>query len=74
MCCAWSPAASSTAIPPFECALAVFGPDRILFSVDYPWGDPTQHARFLADAPIAPDARDKIAHRNAERLFHLPSG
>jgi predicted TIM-barrel fold metal-dependent hydrolase len=49
----------------------VFGADRIMFSSDYPFGDPVQHARFLAEAPISPADRDKIAYRNAEHLFRL---
>jgi uncharacterized protein len=60
-----------TTTPPLLCALQVFGADRIMFSSDYPFGDPVQHARFLAEAPISPADRDKIAYRNAERLFRL---
>lgn len=29
-----------TTVPPFQCALAVFGADRMLFSVDYPGAIP----------------------------------
>jgi predicted TIM-barrel fold metal-dependent hydrolase len=60
-----------TTIPPLLCALQVFGADRIMFSSDYPFGDPVQHSRFLAEAPISPADRDKIAHGNAQRLFRL---
>jgi predicted TIM-barrel fold metal-dependent hydrolase len=60
-----------TTTPPLLCALQVFGADRILFSTDYPYGDPVQHARFLAEAPISPTDRDKIGHHNAEKLFRL---
>lgn len=60
-----------TTTPPLLCALQVFGADRILFSTDYPYGDPLEHARFLAEAPISPADRDKIAHRNAQQLFRL---
>jgi hypothetical protein len=49
----------------------VFGADRILFSVDYPFGDAAVHTRFLAEAPISPVDREKIGHLNAERLFNL---
>jgi predicted TIM-barrel fold metal-dependent hydrolase len=58
-------------LPPLLCALAVFGADRILFSVDYPFGDAAVHTRFLAEAPISPVDREKIGHLNAERLFNL---
>jgi uncharacterized protein len=60
-----------TTTPPLLCALQVFGADRIMFSSDYPFGDPVQHARFLAEAPISPADRDKIAYRNAQHLFRL---
>jgi uncharacterized protein len=60
-----------TTTPPLLCALQVFGADRILFSTDYPYGDPVEHARFLAEAPISPADRDKISHRNAQRLFRF---
>lgn len=60
-----------TTIPPLLCALQVFGADRIMFSSDYPYGDPAEHARFLADAPISPADRDKIAYGNAQHLFRL---
>ena len=61
----------TTTTPPLLCALQVFGADRILFSTDYPYGDPVEHARFLAEAPISPADRDKISHRNAQRLFRF---
>ncbi len=60
-----------TTVPPLLCALQVFGADRIMFSSDYPFGDPVEHARFLAEAPISPADRDKIAYRNAQRLFRF---
>jgi len=60
-----------TTVPPLQCALSVFGVDRILFSVDYPYADAAEAATFLAQAPISPVDREKIAHGNAERLFKL---
>jgi hypothetical protein len=60
-----------TTMPPLLCALQVFGADRIMFSTDYPFGDPVEHSKFLADAPISPADRDKIAYRNAQQLFRL---
>jgi len=60
-----------TTTPPLLCALQVFGADRIMFSSDYPFGDPVEHSEFLAEAPISPADRDKIAHRNAQQLFRL---
>jgi uncharacterized protein len=58
-------------VPPLQCALSVMGVDRILFSVDYPYADAAEATTFLAQAPISPADREKIAHGNAERLFKL---
>jgi predicted TIM-barrel fold metal-dependent hydrolase len=58
-------------VPPLLCALQVFGADRIMFSSDYPFGDPVEHARFLAEAPISPTDRNKIGYQNAQQLFRL---
>jgi hypothetical protein len=60
-----------TTTPPLLCALQVFGADRIMFSSDYPFGDPVEHSKFLAEAPISPVDRDKIGYRNAQQLFRL---
>jgi len=59
-------------IPPFLCALAVVGADRLLFSVDYPFSTNETGRRFLDSLPVAPADRAKIAFGNAERLLKLP--
>ncbi len=56
---------------PLRCALEVFGADRIMFSVDHPFGDSARATAFLRDAPLSPADRDKIAHANAEELLGL---
>jgi predicted TIM-barrel fold metal-dependent hydrolase len=60
-----------TTTPPLLCAFQVFGADRIMFASDYPFGDTVEHSKFLAEAPISPTDRDKIAYRNAQQLFRL---
>ncbi|HLH66973.1 MAG TPA: amidohydrolase family protein [Solirubrobacteraceae bacterium] len=57
--------------PPLRCALSVFGPERIMFSVDHPFGDSRSAADFLRDVPLEREVREDIAHRNAERLLRL---
>jgi uncharacterized protein len=57
--------------PPLLCALAVFGADRMMFSIDYPYGESTRATTFLTDAPLSPGDRELIAHGNAERLLGL---
>lgn len=61
-----------TTAAPLLCALLVFGADRILFSVDYPFSDNAQATAFLRSAPVSPQDREKIAHGNAERVLGLP--
>lgn len=56
---------------PLHCALSVFGPERIMFSVDHPFGDSTHAAAFLRRAVIGSADRERIAHGNAERLLRL---
>ena len=58
-------------LPPFEVALAVFGIDRILFSVDYPYSSNLQGQDFLAGLALAPADLEKLAHGNADRLLKL---
>jgi predicted TIM-barrel fold metal-dependent hydrolase len=60
-----------TTDPPLLCALVVFGADRMLFSVDYPFSDNSRAAAFLRDARLGPADKQKIVHGNAERLLRL---
>jgi hypothetical protein len=47
------------------------GIDRIMFSADYPYASMTQARAFLDQLPVSEADRERIAHRNAERLFGL---
>lgn len=58
-------------LPPLLCALMVFGVDRILFSVDYPFAANGPARRLLEMAPLSPVDLEKIAHLNAERILRL---
>ncbi len=58
-------------VPPFMAALATFGIDRLMFSVDYPYAS-NEHGRAFLDAlPLAPADLAKLAHANADRLLRL---
>jgi predicted TIM-barrel fold metal-dependent hydrolase len=57
--------------PPLLCLLQVVGPDRVIFSVDYPYSTNEEGRTFLDTAPISAADREKIAHGNAERLLKL---
>ena len=47
------------------------GSDRIMFSVDYPYGSMKDALAFLRQIPVSATDRARIAHGNAERLFGL---
>ena len=57
--------------PPLLAALATFGIDRILFSVDYPFSTNEQGRAFLDSINLPPEDLNKIAHGNADRLLKL---
>ena len=59
--------------PPLLCSMLRLGADRIMFSVDYPFGTNEQGAAFLESMPIGPTEKELIAHGNAEALLGLAS-
>jgi predicted TIM-barrel fold metal-dependent hydrolase len=58
-------------LQPLLCALTVFGADRIIFAVDYPYSPNSDGRNLLNTAPLSPEDIEKIAHKNAERLLKL---
>jgi predicted TIM-barrel fold metal-dependent hydrolase len=56
-----------------ECSIAELGVDRILFAVDWPWGNNKIGVQWLHDAPITDEVRRKIFSGNAEALYKLPT-
>ena len=57
--------------PPLEAALATFGLDNILFSVDYPYAPNKPGHEFLAGLQLPPADVAKLAYGNAERVLAL---
>lgn len=57
--------------PPLEAALATFGLDNILFSVDYPFAPNAPGHAFLAGLQLPPADLAKLAYRNADQLLGL---
>jgi len=57
--------------PTFLNLLLEVGVDRIMFSVDYPYGSMEEAKSFLQHLPVNPTEREHIAHGNAERLFGI---
>jgi hypothetical protein len=58
-------------IPPLQCALMVFGVERVLFSVDWPYATNEDGRRLLDTAPLSPGDMELFAHGNAERVLGL---
>ncbi len=58
-------------MPAFLDLLMEVGVDRIMFSTDHPFGSMTQAKAFLDHLPVSPADREKIAYKNAERLFRF---
>jgi predicted TIM-barrel fold metal-dependent hydrolase len=57
--------------PPLETALAKFGLDNILFSVDYPYAPNAPGHEFLAGLQMAPADIAKLAYGHADRVLGL---
>ena len=47
------------------------GAEKIAFAVDYPYEENQEAIRFMKEAPICDEDKEKIYHLNAERLFKL---
>jgi len=47
------------------------GVERIMFSVDYPYGSMAEARAFLEHLPVSAADRERIAHGNAERMLGL---
>ena len=67
----WLTTSGLFSVPPIICALAVFGVDRVLFSVDYPFGSNARGRDLLDKLPIAGADKAKVAGENAARLLQL---
>lgn len=57
--------------PPFECARAVVGLDRMMYSVDYPFSPTTNGQKFLDSLELNDMDRAALTHGNAERILKL---
>ncbi|WP_151088457.1 amidohydrolase family protein [Hymenobacter baengnokdamensis] len=57
--------------PPLEAALATFGLDNILFSIDYPYAPNQPGHEFLAGLQMAPADIARLAYKNADQLLRL---
>ena len=67
----WVSTSGFSSTPAFLAAFMTFGADRLLFSVDYPFGSNVAAVAFLKNLPVSPEDREKIAHKNADALLRL---
>jgi uncharacterized protein len=67
----WVTTSGMFSVPPVMCALAAFGPDRVLFSVDYPFGASVRGRELLDKLPVSETDRAKVAGVNAAGLLRL---
>ena len=49
----------------------VVGADNIMFAIDYPNERTEPAVSFIRSALLPPDKLERIAHRNAERIFGI---
>jgi predicted TIM-barrel fold metal-dependent hydrolase len=57
--------------PPLLAALATFGIDRVMFSVDYPYAPNAKGRAFLDRLSLSPADMAKLTHGNADALLKL---
>jgi predicted TIM-barrel fold metal-dependent hydrolase len=67
----WVTTSGMFSLPPALCALSVFGVDRVLFSVDYPFSANHRGREFLDALPLSPADKAKVAGGNAAALLRL---
>jgi uncharacterized protein len=67
----WITTSGLFTLPPVLCSVQVFGVDRVLFSVDYPFSGNAAGRAMLDALPLSPDDKAKIAGLNAQRVLGL---
>ena len=68
----WVTTSGLFSIPPVMCTIGVLGVDRVLFSVDYPFGSNAAGRALLDKLPLATADLAKVAGGNAARVLNLP--
>ena len=57
--------------PALICSMLEMGTDRIIFSVDWPWGNNKQGVDWLDNMSISAEDKAKIYHGNVEKLLRM---
>jgi len=58
-------------VPHFQFVHALMGPERILYSIDYPYQSLDGAHAFISTLSVSDAEKSSIAHGNAERLLSL---
>lgn len=67
----WVTTSGMFSVPPVMFTIEVLGVDRVLFSIDYPFG-PNAAGRLLLEAlPLAPADKAKLAGGNAQKVLDI---
>lgn len=67
----WVTTSGMMTTPPLQFCLDMFGPERVLFAIDYPYEQTAEAMAFIADAPLDAESRRLVTHANAETLFRI---
>jgi predicted TIM-barrel fold metal-dependent hydrolase len=54
-----------------QCCLQVLGPERIMFSVDWPYASNAAGVEWIRKTPLEPAIREQVMSGNAKRLLRL---
>ncbi len=59
--------------PPLQFCVDMFGPERVMFAVDYPYEQTAEAISFIKAAPLDLEAMRLVTHATAEKLFRIAS-
>ena len=57
--------------PALEYTLRILGPDRVMYSVDYPYEDPVEANQWFNTVNLSSDVLQAIAYKNAKSLLKI---
>ena len=57
--------------PYVETTVEIFGVDRVMYAMDYPYQFVPEEVKVTDELPISEDDRRKLFQLNAERVFRL---
>ena len=67
----WITTSGMRSTAPLEFCLGLFGAERVMFAIDYPFEQTAEAVPFIHAAPLDAEARRLITHANAEALFRI---